>query len=103
MTALVSSRSPAAFHIFPESRIIGGMDASMMMSLGTCRLVMPRSESTMASAGPVSSAAATSASIAVRSASGSAETRVSRSARPSLGFTPMRSKVSPCFANTSAK
>ena len=52
MTALVSWRSPAAFHIFPESRIIGGIDASMMMSLGTCRLVMPRSESTIASAGP---------------------------------------------------
>ena len=30
-------------------------------------------------------------------------TRASTSARPSLGFTPMRSNVSPCFANTSAK
>ena len=40
----------------PESRIIGGIDASMMMSLGTCRLVMPRSESTIASAGPSCSA-----------------------------------------------
>ena len=46
--------SPLAFHIRPESRIIGGMEASMMMSLGTCRLVMPRSESTMARAGPSS-------------------------------------------------
>ena len=44
-----------------------------------------------------------SASIAARSASGSAATRVSTSARPSLAFTPMRSNVSPCFANTSAK
>ena len=52
MTASVSCSSSAAFHICPESRIIGGIDASMMMSLGTCRLVMPRSESTIASAGP---------------------------------------------------
>ena len=53
MTASVSWSSPAAFHICPESRIIGGIDASMMMSLGTCRLVMPRSESTIAERGPV--------------------------------------------------
>ena len=30
-----------------------GIEASMMMSLGTCRLVMPRSESTIANDGPV--------------------------------------------------
>ena len=103
MTALVSWRSPAAFHIFPESRIMGGIDASMMMSLGTCRLVMPRSESTMASGAPDASAAVMSASMAARSASGRPPTRVSTSARPSLAFTPMRSNVSPYFVNTSAK
>ena len=103
MTASVSWRSPAAFHICPESRIIGGIDASMMMSLGTCRLVMPRSESTIASAGPSCSRAEMAPSMAARSASGSAATRLSTSARPSLGFTPMRSNVSPYFENTSAK
>ena len=65
---------------------------------------MPRSESTMASAGPSSQPRGDGAPrSAARSASGSAATRVSTSARPSLGFTPMRSNVSPCFANTSAK
>ena len=54
MTALVSCGSPSAFHIWPDERIIAGIDASMITSLGTCRLVMPRSESTIASAGPVS-------------------------------------------------
>ena len=103
MTASVSCSSPAAFHICPESRIIGGIDASMMMSLGTCRLVMPRSESTIASAGPSCRRAVIAPSIAARSASGSAATRASTSASPSLGFTPMRSNVSPYFANTSAK
>ena len=70
MTAKVSWSSPAAFHIFPESRIIGGIDASMMMSLGTCRLVIPRSESTIASAGPDASAALMSASMGARPSSG---------------------------------
>ena len=31
---------------------MAGIEASTMTSLGTCRLVMPRSESTIASAGP---------------------------------------------------
>ena len=41
MTALVSCCSPSAFHIWPDVRIIAGIDASMITSLGTCRLVMP--------------------------------------------------------------
>ncbi|CAB4723962.1 unannotated protein [freshwater metagenome] len=53
MTALVFCSPPALFHMFPEVRIIAGIDASMMTSLGTCRLVMPRSESTMARSGAV--------------------------------------------------
>ena len=36
----------------PEVRIIAGIDASMIVSLGTCRLVIPRSESTIARSGP---------------------------------------------------
>ena len=54
MTALVSCCSPSAFHIWPDVRIIAGIDASMITSLGTCRFVIPRSESTIASAGAVS-------------------------------------------------
>jgi hypothetical protein len=42
---------PAAFHIWPEVRIIAGMEASTMTSLGTCRLVMPLSELTIARRG----------------------------------------------------
>jgi hypothetical protein len=48
----VSCCSPAAFHIWPDVRIIAGIEASTITSLGTWRLVMPRSESTMARAGP---------------------------------------------------
>ncbi len=103
MTALQSWRALSAFHIFPESRIIAGMEASTMMSLGTCRLVMPLSESTMAIAGPAAIAAAMSASIAARSASGSDATRASTSARPSLGFAPTDSSAAACLVNTSAK
>ncbi len=39
-------------HMWPEVRIIAGIDASTITSLGTCRLVMPLSESTIAMAGP---------------------------------------------------
>ena len=53
MTARVSCSLPAAFHILPEARIIAGMEASTMTSLGTWRLVMPLSEFTIATAGPL--------------------------------------------------
>src|SRR5829696_8390162 len=54
MTALASCCSPSAFHICPDVRIIAGIEASMITSLGTCRFVIPRSESTIAirGAGP---------------------------------------------------
>ena len=52
ITNFVSCCSPWAFHIWPEARIAAGIEASMITSLGTCRLVIPRSESTIASAGP---------------------------------------------------
>src|SRR4051812_43410595 len=52
ITNLVSCCWSSAFHIWPEVRMAAGIEASMMMSLGTCRLVMPRLESTIASAGP---------------------------------------------------
>ena len=75
----------------------------MITSLGTCRLVIPRSESTMASAGPASYTRATAASIASRSSSGSASSAESTLARPLFGFAPTRASASPWSANTSAK
>ena len=53
MTASVSCSSPSGPHMCPEVRIMAGIEASTITSLGTCRLVMPRLESTMARAGPV--------------------------------------------------
>ena len=54
MTNLVSCSSPRCVpHLARTMRIAAGIEASMITSLGTCRLVMPRSESTMASARPV--------------------------------------------------
>ena len=79
MTYLVSSCSPAAFHICPDVRIAAGIDASMITSLGTCRLVMPRSESTIAIDGPAAIAACTALV-----ASGCA---LSRLPSPSFGLT----------------
>ena len=52
MTARVSCSSPSGPHMWPEVRIMAGIDASTITSLGTCRLVMPRLESTIASSGP---------------------------------------------------
>ena len=52
MTARVSCSSPSGPHMCPEVRIIAGIDASTITSLGTCRLVIPRLESTIASSGP---------------------------------------------------
>jgi len=62
---------PSGPHIWPDERIAAGIDASMITSLGTCRLVMPLLESTIASSGRTLYTACTSASIAARSASGS--------------------------------
>ena len=79
--------SPSASQTWPHERIIAGIEASMITSLGTCRLVIPRSESTMASAGPSASTASISAW-----APGSAAVRAPR---PSLGETPSRLSNSP--------
>ncbi len=52
MVALASCCSPAGFHICPLVRIIAGIEASMITSEGTCRLLIPRSLSTIARSGP---------------------------------------------------
>ena len=56
MTARVSASSPSGPHMWPEVRIIAGIEASTITSEGTCRLVMPLSESTIASSRPVGQA-----------------------------------------------
>ncbi|MNT95834.1 hypothetical protein D3C72_2377930 [compost metagenome] len=63
MTALVSCSLPSAFHIWPESRIIAGIEASTITSLGTWRLVMPLSEFTIATPGRCAYSACRSALI----------------------------------------
>src|SRR4028118_767460 len=52
MTNFVSCCWSSAFHIWPELRIAAGIEASMMTSLGTWRLVIPRLEATCARARP---------------------------------------------------
>ncbi len=64
-----------------------------MTSDGTCRLVMPRSESTMASSGPSARPAATAALMA--SPSGSDSTPASSAPRPSLAERPAAASASP--------
>ncbi len=82
---------------------MAGIDASTITSLGTCRLVMPLSESTIARSGPFSYAAAMSASIATRWSAGSVSTALSTLAQPLRGSPPAAAMASPCSANTSAK
>ncbi len=93
MTASVSASAPSGPHILPPPRIMAGIEASMMTSLGTCRLVMPRSESTIASAGPSARPCATAALIA--SPSGSVSTAASSAPRPSLAEMPAAASCTP--------
>ncbi len=80
---------------------MAGMEASTMTSLGTCRLVMPRSESTMASAGPSASSASKDALIAAPSGSASRPLRMPP--RPSFGLRPAAASAAPCAANVFGK
>jgi len=91
------------FHILPESRMTGGIDASMMMSDGTCRFVMPLLESTIAMSPRAAWHAAMSAAIASRSAAGRLAILAYTSPSPLLAFTPSFANVAPCFSNTSRK
>ena len=93
MTARVSALSPSAFHSLPPFLIMAGMEASMMTSLGTCRFVIPRSESTMDRRGP----AASSASMAARISSpwGSDPRPARTDARPSSARRPASASTCP--------
>lgn len=72
-----------------------------MTSDGTCRLVMPRSESTMASSGPSASSASKDALIAAPSGRASRPLRMPP--RPSFGVRPAAARVSPCSAKVLGK
>ena len=79
------------------------MEASTITSLGTWRLVMPLSLSTMAMAGPAAYTALMSSSMAARSASGSVAIFATRSPKPLLTSTPSFARVSACFSKTGRK
>ena len=80
---------------------MAGIEASTMTSLGTCRLVMPLSESTIASAGPWASRCCTAARMA--SPSGSASAAPISAPSPSLGEIPAARSWAPYCWKTSGK
>ena len=96
MTARVSALFPAASHSLPPFLIMAGMEASIMTSLGTCRFVMPWSESTMLRRGPVASSASMEARIAPPSGRRPRPARME--ARPSSGRRPAAARASPWAA-----
>ena len=79
------------------------MEASIITSLGTCKLVIPLSESTIAISGPLAKHFSISASISERLFSSSSEILFKTLPKPLLAFTPNCSKVSACLSKTSAK
>src|SRR5690625_1326745 len=101
MTARASCCPPSGPHILPEVRIIAGIEASIMTSEGTCRLVIPRSESTIAISGPWASAASKAARISAPFSRFSRPAKIPPS--PSLADSPAAASSSPYLANTSAK
>ena len=96
---MLSCSSSLAFHILPPSRITFGIDASTMTSLGTCRLVIPLRESTIARAGRVAYTAAMSASISAFFSAGSRSSLASTSASPLLTLAPTLLSVSACLSS----
>ena len=71
-TALTSLVRPSAPYILPPRRIIAGIEASTITSLGEWKLVIPRAESTIASSGRWSWTAWMSWMISSRCDAGSA-------------------------------
>ena len=99
----MSCWSPLAFHSWPEARIIAGIDASMITSDGTCRFVMPRSESTIERSGAVSNVFSIAALIAAPSSCGSSSSAERIAPSPLFGLAPSFSSASWCSVNTPAK
>ncbi len=80
---------------------MAGIEASTMTSLGTCRLVMPLSESTMARAGPSAISASKEALISAPLASLSRPARMPP--RPLFGFRPAAARSAPNAAKVFGK
>ncbi len=80
---------------------MAGMEASTMTSLGTCRLVMPRCESTMARSGP--SASSASKDFLISSPCGSDSRPFQMPPRPSFGVRPASASTSPYWAKVFGK
>ena len=101
MTARVSCSCPSGPHMCPDVRIIAGIDASTITSLGTCRLVIPRLESTIANSGPSARPCSIAALI---SAPDSMPSRPARMLpRPLFGLSPAAAIASPYRSNTSGR
>ena len=101
IAAKVSCSLPSLFHILPLFLIIFGIELSMMISLGTCRFVIPLSLSTIARAGRV---ARISLYFAITlSFIGLFSILANRSFSPLLAFTPRFFSCSPNSLNSSAK
>ena len=94
----MSDSLPSGPQPLPPARIRAGIDASMMTSEGTCKFVIPLSESTIYIGGRDAMQASISATIAALPS-----TRAIRSPRPELGFTPKFAIASPCFSKTGAR
>jgi hypothetical protein len=100
-TALVSFGRPSAPHILPPMRIIAGIEASTMTSLGEWKLEMPLAESTIASSGRCSWQACRSRLISSRLDCGSVAILSYRLDMPLLTLTPSSSNSLPCFSKAS--
>ena len=79
------------------------MDASIITSLGTCKLVTPLSEFTMAKFGPSVNAFSKAASISKRCVSSNLFSFCRMLSYPLLGLTPIFLKTLLYFSKTSAK
>ena len=95
MTQTASASFPSGPQPLPPARISAGMEASMMTSEGTCRLVMPLSEFTMYIGGWSAMQASMADLI-----SALPSTRASRSPRPEFGFTPSSFSSAPYLSKT---
>ncbi len=103
MTALVSCAFPSLFHICPEFLIMAGMEASIMMSLGTCKFVIPRSESTIAKSGPSVKHFCISASTAVFTSGASPFNPLNRLPKPLFASMPACANSAPNLSKTDLK
>ena len=104
ITASVSCSAPSGPHMWPPIRIMAGIEASTITSLGTCRLVMPRSESTMASSGPSARPCSIAALISAPFSGGSSASRPDRMPpSPLLGLRPAAARSAPYCSKTAGR